>query len=63
MFKINPISLTYPVGSASVACVSVVILVWSVVGGASVAGGGAGLSVPVGGSELSDGEDRAGRDR
>lgn len=36
--------------------------VGSVVDGVSVAGGRAELSVPAGGSELSDGEDRSGRD-
>lgn len=63
MFKFSPSSLTYPAGNASVVFVSVATLVWSVEDGVSVAAGGAELSIPEEGVELSEGGDRAGRDR
>lgn len=56
----NP--FTYPAGRASVAHVSVEVLVWSVLEGVSVAGGKGKLSVPSVGLELSDGKDVAGHD-
>lgn len=56
----NP--FTYPAGRASVAHVSVVLLVCSVLEGVSVVGGKSKLSVPSVGFELSGGEDVVGHD-
>ncbi len=56
MFEFSRSSVPYPAGSASLVCVSVAVLLWSVEDGVSVAGGGAELSISAEGVELREGE-------